>query len=99
MRISDNVFNKLESLEDLVYKMGHDKDGRMMADVGEASDFIPRYKHFKEYLKEKLPELTFEEILRMDELYHRYKDAVYAWHGHDRMLTCLEYEERCRIKL
>ena len=91
-RISDKVFEETKSLEDLVQLMAYDKDGRNYYDIGEPKQFLARYKMFKEMIQRDLPEFTFEEILRFDEYFHKFKDAVYAWHGSDRMLTCLEYE-------
>lgn len=98
-RISDKVFEQTKSLEDLVNLMAYAVDGSMYADVGEPKQFILRYKMFKEMIEKELPEFTIEEILKFDEHFHKFKDTVYAWHGYDRMLTCLEYEEMSKKPL
>jgi hypothetical protein len=97
-RISDKVFEETKCLEDLVNLMAYSEDGRMYADVGDPKQFIYRYQMFKERLKKELPEFTNEEILKFDEYFHKFKDTVYVMGGYDRMLTCLEYEERLKIK-
>lgn len=93
-RISDKVFQETKTLEDLVNLMAYTKDGRMYADVGEPKHFILRYQMFKEMLEKELPEFTIEEILKFDEHFYKFKEIVYSWYGSDKMLTCLEYEER-----
>lgn len=97
-RISDEVFNDLKSLDDLIIKMGTTKDGYKLSEVGEPNEFKSRFNYFKEHLKTEIPELTEEEILKFDKYYHKFK-SVFVWYGAQYFLTALEYELRKKEKL
>ncbi|HSE99951.1 MAG TPA: hypothetical protein VLA48_03560 [Nitrososphaeraceae archaeon] len=93
-RISKEVFEKCNSLEDLVEMMVTDKDGNKVnySDVGETKDFISRYESFKTILEEGLPDLTFEDILFIMNNQSKVVRLVTAWYGYDRLLAALEFE-------
>jgi len=92
-RISENVFNELKSLDDLIEKMGTTKDGYKISGVGEPNDFKNRLKYYKKHLKTELPEFSIEELLKIDRYFHKLK-KMYDWYGSDYMLTAIEYEVR-----
>jgi len=94
--ISDKIFNEITSLENLVDIMGTDSEGRKYAAIGETKSFLSRYKTFKEILETDLSEFTFDEILKMDEYFHKFKDVIYNLNSYEELLTCLEYEQRIK---
>jgi len=96
MRISEEVLNKCNSLEDLVEMMVTDKDGKRLdySDVGETKDFIRRYEWFKEYVKKEIPSLSLEQIMFIMDNYRNVTDVVCGVYGYDRLLTALEFEQR-----
>lgn len=91
--ISDKVYNELESLDDLIYKMSHTLDGREIHGVGNIEAFKQRFDMFKEFLKRNIPELTFEEILKFHEYHEKFR-SIYEWCNVEYLLTALEYETR-----
>ena len=97
-RISDEVFNKTNSLEELVQIMGTTKDGHKLSEVGDYKDFIRRLDSFKEVIARELPELTIEEILKFDSMFSKVKDIIYEWYGFNYLLTALEFEQRKKNK-
>ncbi len=92
-RISEKIFSDLKSLDDLIIKMGTTTEGLKLSDVGEPNDFKFRFKYFKEFLKEELPDLSNEEILKFDKYFYAFKQ-IYEWHGAHYFLTAIEYEVR-----
>jgi phage terminase large subunit-like protein len=96
MRISEEVLNKCNTLEDLVELMVTDKNGKRLSfyDVGETKDFVKRYKYFKEWLGEEIPDMTLEQILYIMDNKEKVVDKVHKWMGFDRLLTALEFEQR-----
>lgn len=93
-RIPKKLLNNTETLEQLVEFMTTDKDGNKLniGGIGKTNDFILRYEMYKEYLKENIPELTFEEILKFHDLFHKFTEHVCGWSGFENYLTCLEFE-------
>jgi len=96
MRIPEEVLNKCNTLEDLVEMMVTDKNGKRLhfSDVGETKDFVTRYKYFKEWLGEEIPDMTLEQILFIMDNQKKVADKVTEWKGFDRLLTALEFEQR-----
>lgn len=94
-RISQEVFDKCATIEDLLDV--HTKNGELnFAEIGndgkDYSSFLRRFEFYKDYLKESIPELSTEEILKFDSLFHKFRDVVYAMNGHYIFLTALEFE-------
>lgn len=90
-RISEKIFNNLQSLDDLITKMGTTKDGYKISGVGEVDDFKSRMVSFKDFLKKELPEFTEEEILKFDKYFQKFR-KIYEWHSVEYFLTAMEYE-------
>lgn len=90
-RISQKVFNECNSLEDLVNKMNSLVDGTKINRVGEYRDFKNRLQGFKETINKLFPELTFEDILFIDNYYMKMKE-LYNWYNSEDLLTALEFE-------
>jgi hypothetical protein len=82
MRIADNVLEEINSVEELMAKMGEDPE-----------QFYNRLWMFKDWLEKVFPELTIEEVLKFDSLYQKLK-AIYAWNDVHKLLTALEFEIR-----
>ena len=95
-RISQEIVDKCNSLEDLVEMMVTDKDGKTLnyADVGETKDFLSRYENFKEWMEKELPHLSLEQILYIMDNRVEVVGKVTSWYGYDRLLTALEFEQR-----
>jgi len=99
MRISNEMLQKCNTLEDLVEAMVTTKEGKRLnySDVGETKDFIGRYENFKEYISKEFPNLTLEQILFIMDNQRAVIDKVINWYGYDRLLTALEFEQRKNI--
>ena len=94
-RVHEDILNKCETITDLLNVMT--EDGKInyhsIGNQGkDYSSFLRRHKFFKEYLKENLPELTLEEILKFDSLLHKFREVVYAMHVHEEFLAAIEFE-------
>lgn len=89
-RISDKVLDELDTLDDLWYKM---TDGGKInySGIGSCEEFKNRFYFYRQYLQKELPELTEEEVLRFDEIFHKFKKAVYSFYGFDHYLAALEF--------
>ncbi len=96
MRISSEMLEKCNTLEDLVEAMVTTKEGVRLnyADIGETKSFISRYKYFKDWLKEEIPNIPLEQILFIMDNQRKVTDAITNWYGYDRLLTVLEFEQR-----
>lgn len=96
MRISKEVLEKCNSLEDLVEMMTTDKEGNRLnySDIGETKDFLNRYDCFKEVITRDIPELSLQQILFIMDNQRKVIDKVTSWYGFDRLLTALEFEQR-----
>ena len=92
-RISDKVFRELNSLDDLIIKMGTTKEGHKVNGIGEPNEFKQRLEMFRKFLKTKLPEFTEEELLKIDMYFFNLRD-IYEWHNVHNLFTALEYEHR-----
>ena len=94
-RISKEALNKCNTVEDLLLEMT-DGGERQIYSIGnkgkDFSSFLSRHKFFKEYLKENLPELTLEEILKFDSILNKFRTVVYAMHGYEEFLAAIEFE-------
>lgn len=96
MRISKEVLEKCNTLEDLVEMMTTDKEGNRLnySDIGETKDFLSRYDSFKEVITRDIPELSLQQILFIMGNQRKVTDKVTSWYGFDRLLTALEFEQR-----
>lgn len=95
-RISESVFSDLKSLDNLITKISTTRNGLKNISVGDPDDFKSRFKHFKEFLKEELPEFTEEDILKFDKHFPKFK-KIYEWYGAEYFLTAMEYEARNKL--
>lgn len=78
-------------IDDILNK--YTDNGRIKyASIGEHDSFKHRYNFYKEYLQRELPELSLEEIVKFNKLFHKFKDTVYSFNGFDIALTILEEE-------
>ena len=84
-QIIDQILNKLTDNGNIKY-----------ADIGEHEDFKKRYIWYKDYLKEKLPDFTEEDIIKFHKNFHKFKDIVYAFNGFGVALTLMEEESRAK---
>ena len=89
MRISNEVLEKLNDLDDLIKIMGEN--------VGDFDEFKRRFVYFKEEIKETLSELTIEEILKFDEYFNKLQE-LYKFHGYYYLFAALEFEQRKQNK-
>lgn len=96
-RISENVFNNLKSLDDLIIKMRTTKNGNIVSSIEEPNIFKSRLKHFKQFLKKELPEFSEQEILKFDKYFYKLK-KIYEWRDIEYFLAVIEYEIRNKIK-
>lgn len=87
MRISEEILDKCNTLEDLVEMMITTRDGK-------TKDFIDRYENFKETIAKELTELSSEQLLFIMDNHRRVVDEICSWYGFDRFLTALEFEQR-----
>lgn len=62
------------------------------AEIGDPENFKRRYLWYKEYLIKEFPELTLAEIVKFHNIFHRFRDKVYAFNGFDTALVILEKE-------
>lgn len=92
-RISEILFGELESLDDLITKMGTTKDGFKISGVDEPHIFKQRLESFREFLKTEFPEFTEEDILMFDKYFHKFK-MIYEWTSAQYFLAAMEYESR-----
>lgn len=92
-RLSEILFGELESLDDLITKMGTTKDGFKISGVDEPHIFKQRLESFREFLKTEFPEFTEEDILTFSNLFQKFK-KIYEWHGVEYLLAAMEYESR-----
>jgi len=96
MRVSKEVKDKCNTIEELL-DVATDNGRLKYADIGNSgqdySSFLRRYEYFKQHVKEKLPELTTEEVLKFDEHYRKFKEVVYAFNDSDRFLQVMEFEQ------
>ena len=83
---------KEEQLIDKILNKYTDNGKIQYAEIGEHGQFKQRYAWYKNYLAEKLPELTFEEIIKFHKVFHKFKDKVYAFEGFNTALDILEAE-------
>jgi hypothetical protein len=88
-RISQEVFNSCNTIEDLVERMNTTIDGHKINRMD--SNFKSRLDSFKEYLNKSFPELTLEQILFLDEYSYKIKE-IYNWNGINDLLTLVEFE-------
>lgn len=97
-RISDEVFEKLNSLDDLINLMRYDRNGRECHGVGDAESFKYRLDFYKKRIKDELPDFTIDEILKINENFNKLSE-LFHFSGSENMLAALEYEQRTENKL
>ncbi len=93
-RLTDAVFNKTDTLEELVTLMNTGVNGEIIDRTGDYIAFKSRFDSFKDILKKDLPELTFDEVLKFDSLINKFRDVVYSWNNVHDLLVALEFEQR-----
>lgn len=96
-RISEDIFNDLKSLDDLITKMGTTENGRKIVGVDELEGFKVRLNGFRDFLNKELPSFTEPEILKIDKHFQKLK-GLYGWYGVRYLLTAMEYEARIKHK-
>ena len=84
-RISDKVFNQLESLDDLIDKLSLTPSEREV--------FKLRFESYKKHLAEEAPMFTIDELLRIDANMSAVK-SMYDHHLSNEFLIALEFEQR-----
>lgn len=92
-RVTDKVFLKCNTLDDLINLINTTNDGQKIDVVGSIDSFKSRLESYKNYLNENIPELTLFEILKFDKFYHKIKD-IYSWVQFDYLLMAIEFELR-----
>lgn len=60
--------------------------------IGSYKNFKHRYEGFKENLKKKLPNFTFEELLKIYQHFPVIREEVYGFYNHDIFLDVLKFE-------
>jgi hypothetical protein len=96
MRIATEVFEKLDTLDDLIDLIGKTKEGFVISEVGNTDQFKRRLEYFKEVIKNELPEFTMEELLKFDEHYDKVQ-KLYKFSGFHYLFAALEFEQRKNI--
>lgn len=97
-RISQEIFDKCNSLEDLVNVMNSTSDGRRINRVGTFEEFNKWFTLFTRHINELFPELTMEQILFLDEYYLKIRE-LYNWYNSEDLLAALEFElEKAKLK-
>lgn len=89
-RIPDSVLTNLNSLDDLISKMGYNDDSSI-------KEFKSRLIVFKEFLFKNFKDLSFEEILLFDKYFSQLKE-LYTWKEHKNFLTAIEYKIKFKIQ-
>src|SRR5574343_567539 len=92
-RISDELYNQLASLDDLIIKMGTTSDNEKLSDVGEPYEFKIKLEQYKDFLKTELSEFSIEEILKIDKYFNKL-NLIYSWYNSFLYLKAIEYEHR-----
>lgn len=93
MKISNEVFEKLTSLDDLINLMRYDRNGMECHGIGEPEAFKYRLSLYKRKIEQELPDFTVDDILKISENFNKLKD-LFGFVGSENMLAALEYEQR-----
>lgn len=97
MRISENNLDKCNTIEDLLDVIT-ENGSKNYADIGNVgnnySSFLSRHKFFEEFIEEKLPDFTVEEVLKFEQYFNTFKDTVHSMSGYDIFLTALKFENK-----
>lgn len=99
-RISNEVFEKLNNLDEFVEFVCQPHNGQVSAEYGDDPDrFKSRLESFKEIIAQDLPMFSIDEILKFDQYFHEFK-KIYEWYGFHGLLTALEFEsEKSKLSL
>lgn len=97
MRISKKTLDNCQSVKDLLdLQTNNGKDN--YSSIGnkgqDYSTFYSRYEFFKNRINTMLPEMTIEEVLKFEEMFHRYKETIHNFYGFDEYLVVLEFEHK-----
>lgn len=90
---------KYNSITEILDTITTDKDGvkRTFADIGspnrDYASFKSRYRMFKEVLQRDYPELSNEEIIKFNNMFHRFRE-IYSWNGFDVLFKVFEWENQ-----
>ena len=89
-------YNSIEELLDAMTTSSKTGEKHIFSDIGSPENnyaiFKDRFEVFKEHIKEDLPELTIEEVLKFHKFNNKFKDTIYSWFGFSILLDVLEWE-------
>lgn len=97
MRISQKTLDKCETTEDLLNLQTNNGKENYSSLGNKGQDyrtFYSRYEFFKDRINTMLPEMTIEEVLKFDEMFMKYKDAIHSFYGFNEYLAVLEFEHK-----
>lgn len=90
-----NIQSQESSLEDVYNDITDNGDINYMS-IGSYENFKHRYEGFKENLKKKLPNFTFEELLKIYQHFPVIREEVYGFYNHDIFLDVLKLETKIK---
>lgn len=80
-----------EEIKEMFFKMTRTKDGRVLHGFQDLDEVVSRYKYFREWLREEIPDFTEEEIIK----YYKKRSQIkrlFDWSGLQEFLEVLENE-------
>ncbi len=89
----DNIINEILNKKTDNKKIKYSEIG---SNDNDFKDFKSRYKFYKNYIKENLPNFSFEEIVKIHSNYQKIKDTLYSFNGFDTALFILGKETEKR---
>jgi hypothetical protein len=81
-----------KEIKEMLFKMTRFPDGRVLHGYQDLDESVRRYKHFKEWLKEEIPDFTEEEIIKYYKKSNQLK-RLFDWSSHQEFLKILEKEK------
>lgn len=91
--ISDEVFSKIKSVDDLLDKINTTVNGEHTFEIVDKDDFLNRLKSFKSYLKKDLQDFTIDEVLKYYQNTMLLR-SIFNWYDLPNFMRVIEYEQR-----